>query len=199
MNTFGRLAEALFVSPRGGSVGLTACLCGSSACFRFSSSRASAVVGDILRYLMSSPRRPVNSVQSAQEPATRMRRLRSSPLLRKMLTRVQVRRSDLILPLFVCDGTGVRREIPSMPGIFRMSVDVAADWLTARAEQGFAAYLAFGVIDRSAKDASGSAALDVQNVVCQLLRETRKRRIPMLAATDLCLCEYTDHGHCGPL
>jgi len=154
---------------------------------------------------MTPPERPNKTVLPAAEahtvPATvaRMRRMRSSALLRKMLARVQVCRSDLILPLFVCDGTGVRHEIPSMPGIFRMSIDTAADWLSARAEQGFAAYLAFGVIDRSAKDATGSAALDEQNVVCRLLRETKKRQIPMLAGTDLCLCEYTDHGHCGPL
>src|SRR4030095_2708366 len=66
-------------------------------------------------------------------------------------------------------------------------------------EQGFAAYLRFGVIDRDRKDSTGSAALDPDNVVCRLLRETNARKLPMLGITDLCFCEYTDHGHCGPL
>lgn len=130
---------------------------------------------------------------------TRMRRLRAGALLRGMLARVCVRRSDVMVPVFVCAGTGVRDEIGSMPGIFRMSVDVAADWLEKRAEQGFASFLAFGVVDRGAKDAVGSAALDEENVVCRLVREVKKRQLAMLAATDLCFCEYTDHGHCGPL
>ena len=86
-----------------------------------------------------------------------------------------------------------------MPGVAQMSVDVAADWLSARAEAGYKAFIAFGVIERAAKDASGSAACDADNVICRLLREVKKRQIPMAAITDLCMCEYTDHGHCGPL
>lgn len=116
-----------------------------------------------------------------------------------MLQRITMRRSDVIVPVFVTVGRGVRREVPSMPGVFQMSVDVAADWLAARAEQGFAAYLAFGVIERERKDATGSAALDPDNVVCNLLWETTARKIPMFGITDLCFCEYTDHGHCGPM
>jgi porphobilinogen synthase len=116
-----------------------------------------------------------------------------------MLQRVTLRRSDIIVPVFVTVGRGVRKEVSSMPGVFQMSVDVAADWLAARAEQGFGAYLAFGVIERERKDATGSAALDPDNVVCRLLRETTSRKIPMAGITDLCFCEYTDHGHCGPL
>src|SRR3954468_17526149 len=133
------------------------------------------------------------------DPSIRPRRLRLRPELRRMLQRVTLRRSDVIVPVFVTGGAGVRKEVGSMPGVFQMSVDVAADWLAARAEQGFGAYLAFGVIDRDRKDASGSAALDPDNVVCRLLRETTARKLPMLGITDLCFCEYTDHGHCGPL
>jgi porphobilinogen synthase len=129
----------------------------------------------------------------------RPRRLRLRPELRRMLQRVTLRRSDVIVPVFVTGGKGVRKEVGSMPGVFQMSVDVATDWLAARAEQGFGAYLAFGVIDRERKDATGSAALDPDNVVCRLLRETNARKLPMLGATDLCFCEYTDHGHCGPM
>jgi porphobilinogen synthase len=116
-----------------------------------------------------------------------------------MLQRVSLRRSDVIVPVFATGGRGVRKEVSSMPGVFQMSVDVAADWLAARAEQGFKAYLVFGVIKRQQKDASGSSALDPDNVVCRLLREVAARKIPMEGITDLCFCEYTDHGHCGPM
>lgn len=116
-----------------------------------------------------------------------------------MLQRVQLRRSDIIVPVFVAEGTGVRREVSSMPGVFQMSIDVCCDWLAVRAGEGFAAYLVFGVIDRSKKDAMGSAAMDPDNIVCRLLRATADRKIAMAGITDLCFCEYTDHGHCGPL
>ena len=116
-----------------------------------------------------------------------------------MLQRVTVRRSDVIVPVFVREGAGVRQEVPSMPGVFQMSGDVALAWLEGRAEEGFGAYLVFGVIDRAKKDPVGSAALDEDNVVCRLLRGARDRRLPMAGITDLCFCEYTSHGHCGPL
>jgi porphobilinogen synthase len=129
----------------------------------------------------------------------RPRRTRMLAPLRSSLAGVRVQRRDLILPLFVRDGKGIRREIPSMPGIYQMSVDVAADWLQQRAAAGFAAYLAFGVIDRARKDPAGSVALDSDNVICRLLREVSSRKIPMVGITDLCFCEYTSHGHCGIL
>jgi porphobilinogen synthase len=116
-----------------------------------------------------------------------------------MLQRVHVRRSDIIVPVFVTPGSGVRKEVSSMPGVFQMSVDVASTWLARRAEEGFKSYLVFGVIDRAAKDPMGSVALDGDNVVCQLLREVNRQKIPMAGITDLCFCEYTSHGHCGPL
>jgi porphobilinogen synthase len=116
-----------------------------------------------------------------------------------MLERVSLRRSDIIVPVFVREGSNVRQEISSMPGVFQMSVDVATPWLARRAEEGFGAYLIFGVVDRGCKDAEGSAALNENNVVCQLLRSVRSAQIPMLGITDLCFCEYTSHGHCGPM
>jgi porphobilinogen synthase len=127
----------------------------------------------------------------------RPRRLRQQPQLRQMLPRVTLRRSDLILPVFVCEGTGIRREVPSMPGVFQMSVDIATAFLAERAADGIMAYLVFGVIDRSKKDAVGSAALDEENIVCRLLRSVRQEKIAMAGITDLCFCEYTSHGHCG--
>ena len=106
---------------------------------------------------------------------------------------------DIILPVFVREGSEIRREIPSMPGVFQMSIDVALPWLSRRAEEGFGAYLVFGVIEREKKDEVGSAALDENNIVCQLLREAKRQKLPMVGITDLCFCEYTSHGHCGPL
>src|SRR3954467_12157787 len=126
------------------------------------------------------------------------RRLRT-PALRPLLQTITLRRSDVIVPVFVREGRGIRQEVASMPGVYQMSVDVAKDWLAQRAAQGFGAYLVFGVIDRERKNPSGSAALDGDNVVCQLLRATREAKLPMASITDLCFCEYTSHGHCGPL
>jgi porphobilinogen synthase len=129
----------------------------------------------------------------------RPRRLRSQPQLRQMLQGVTLRRSDLIVPVFVREGRGVKVAIGSMPGIFQLSVDAAMDYLGELAAKGFKAYLVFGVIDRQKKDAAGSPALDENNVVCRLLREARQAKLPMAGITDLCFCEYTSHGHCGPL
>src|SRR6476620_117281 len=129
---------------------------------------------------------PMSDPNRRNDLPVRPRRLRLRPELRRMLQRVTLRRSDVIVPVFVTGGKGVRKEVASMPGVFQMSVDVAADWLAARAEQGFGAYLAFGVIERERKDATGSAALEPDNVVCRLLRETSTRKLPMLGITDLC-------------
>ena len=129
----------------------------------------------------------------------RPRRLRLNPQLRTMLQRVTLRRSDIIVPVFVREGNGEKREVASMPGVFQMSIDVCTDWLAARAGEGFSAYLIFGVIERDRKDAAGSVALDPDNVVCKLLRRVNEQKIPMAGITDLCFCEYTSHGHCGPV
>jgi porphobilinogen synthase len=132
-------------------------------------------------------------------PPIRPRRLREQPQIRKMLEQVVLRRSDVIVPIFVVDGKNVRREIPSMPGIHQMSIDVAIPWLAQRADDGFLSYLIFGVIDRAKKDDLGSEAMNENNIVCRLLRAATDIKIPMAAITDLCFCEYTSHGHCGPL
>jgi porphobilinogen synthase len=116
-----------------------------------------------------------------------------------MLRRVTLRRSDIIVPIFVRDGVGIRQEVGPMPGVHQMSLDVATEYLARRAEEGFGAYLVFGVIDRKKKDETGSAALDPDNIVCQLLRKVAEKKIPMAGITDLCFCEYTSHGHCGPM
>ncbi len=114
-----------------------------------------------------------------------------------MLERVAVSPSDLIAPVFVTEGQ--KREVASMPGVFQRPVEDAANWLDGLADKGVPAFLVFGVIDSERKDSLGSEALQGANVVCQLLREMKRRENPMVAITDLCFCEYTDHGHCGPL
>lgn len=141
----------------------------------------------------------MDDVEKNLDMSIRPRRLRLEPQLRTMLQRLRLHRSDFIVPVFVTEGSGVRKEVASMPGVFQMSIDVCADWLAKRAEEGFGAYLVFGVIERSKKDHAGTAALDPQNIVCSLLREVGRRTIPMVGITDLCFCEYTDHGHCGPM
>jgi porphobilinogen synthase len=133
------------------------------------------------------------------DPFPRPRRLRGDLHLRQMLQRVELRRSDIIVPVFVREGTNVRQEVPSMPGVYQMSTDLALPWLSQRADEGYKAFLVFGVIDRKKKDAVGSEALNEDNVVCQLLRRAKDAKLPMAAITDLCFCEYTDHGHCGIL
>jgi len=119
--------------------------------------------------------------------------------LRGSLAEVRLSRGDLIVPVFVREGGGLRQEVASMPGVYQMSVDVAANWLEELSEQGLNAFLVFGVMDADRKDAAGSAALDPDNVVCRLLRQSKTRKVPMVGITDLCFCEYTSHGHCGVL
>lgn len=130
---------------------------------------------------------------------SRPRRLRQQVQLRSMLQSVQLRKSDIIVPVFVVPGKGIKREVSSMPGVFQLSVDLACEFLSDLSRKGFGAYLAFGVIDADCKDDTGSEAVRPDNVVCELIRATKAAKIPMAAITDLCLCEYTSHGHCGPL
>src|SRR5688500_14372719 len=92
-----------------------------------------------------------DSPASSLDLTVRPRRLRSAGL-RPLLQRVSLRRRDIIVPVFVREGTGVRQEVSSMPGVYQMSVDVALPWLKQRSEEGFGAYLIFGVIDRAGKD-----------------------------------------------
>ncbi|MEM8874356.1 MAG: porphobilinogen synthase [Planctomycetota bacterium] len=127
----------------------------------------------------------------------RPRRLRKSATTRSLLRRHGVTADDLIVPVFVTDGAS--QEVSSMPGVWRRTVIEAADHLDELAKHGAKAYLAFGVVDTRLKDAEGSVALHGDNIVCQLVRETKRRGNPMIAMTDLCFCEYTDHGHCGPV
>src|SRR5947209_3164744 len=131
-------------------------------------------------------------------PAVRPRRLRHLPLLRAMVRETELNPADFILPLFVRPGRGVRQEIGSMPNQFQLSVDRLAEEVGPAAELGIRAFVLFGIPER--KDASGSSALEDDGIVQRALRELRRAfGDRVLLITDECFCEYTDHGHCGPL
>jgi porphobilinogen synthase len=134
-----------------------------------------------------------------EKPVIRPRRLRRTPELREMLQSVSVEPRHIVVPVFVCEGSGVARPVGSMPGVEQLSVDRALQFLSDLAQKGFRSFIVFGIVPREQKDDIGSAALDENNVVCRLLREVKQAKLPMLAMTDLCFCEYTSHGHCGEM
>jgi porphobilinogen synthase len=134
---------------------------------------------------------------TARFPTARLRRLRYHATLREMLAEVRLSRQELIAPLFVREGTGVRRPITSMPGQFQFSVDTAMETVRRWADKGLRAVLLFGIPET--KDAVGSGAWDDRAAVQRLTRQIRKDLPGMLVVTDVCLCEYTEHGHCGTL
>jgi porphobilinogen synthase len=136
--------------------------------------------------------------QSAGFPAVRPRRLRRHPLLRGLVRETNLSPADFILPLFVRPGRGIRTEIGSMPGQFQLSPDRLVDEIGAAVEVGVRAFMFFGI--PATKDATGSAALDEAGIVPEALRAVRKAfKDDVLLVMDECFCEYTDHGHCGPL
>jgi porphobilinogen synthase len=130
-------------------------------------------------------------------PTRQMRRLRYNPTLRQMLAGVRLRRDELIAPIFVSQLVRQRREISSMPGVYQRPLPDAADHAAALAEKGIRAVLLFGI--PSEKDASGSGAWDEEGIVQQAIRLIRQTCPELLIIADTCLCEYTEHGHCGPL
>ncbi len=132
-----------------------------------------------------------------QFPTIRLRRLRTSATLREMLAEVRLSPSQLIAPLFVREGTGIRREIASMPGQFQHSVDTAMETIRRWADKGLPAVLLFGIPDK--KDAVGSGAWDDGAATQRLIGEIKQALPHLVVITDVCLCEYTEHGHCGTL
>ena len=128
-------------------------------------------------------------------PSKRMRRLRRTETLRRMSRETRISRDDLILPLFVVEGSGVREEVVSMPGVLRFSVDQVVDEAKRVYDLGVPGVILFGIPET--KDAAGSGA-DADDGIVQRAVEAVKRSVPELCViTDVCLCEYTDHGHCG--
>lgn len=127
----------------------------------------------------------------------RPRRLRGSENLRKMVRETRMDKSSLIYPLFVKEGTGIEEEIPSMEGQFRYSVDRLPFELERLQNAGVNSIMLFGIPDH--KDEVGSGAYDPNGIVQKALREAKKQFPDMHYITDVCMCEYTSHGHCGVL
>ena len=125
----------------------------------------------------------------------RFRRLRRTPALRRLVRETRLSVDQLILPLFVCEGNAVRREVSSMPGVYQLSVDEATAEATAAHHEGIPAVLLFGLPD--SKDDVGSAAHDPSGAVQRAVKSIRKSAPDLVVITDVCLCEYTSHGHCG--
>jgi porphobilinogen synthase len=115
--------------------------------------------------------------------------------MRAMVRETRLAPEMLMLPLFVCEGEGVRREVPSMPGVFNLSVDEAVKEVQAANRDGVASVILFGLPDQ--KDDIGSSAYDPEAPVQAAVRAIKREAKGVLVATDVCLCEYTDHGHCG--
>ena len=127
----------------------------------------------------------------------RPRRLRGSENLRKMVRETRMDKSSLIYPLFVKEGTGIEEEIPSMEGQFRYSVDRLRFELERLRNAGVNSIMLFGIPNH--KDEVGSGAYDPNGIVQKALREAKKQFPDMYYITDVCMCEYTSHGHCGVL
>ncbi|MEE8129679.1 MAG: porphobilinogen synthase [Vicinamibacterales bacterium] len=125
----------------------------------------------------------------------RLRRLRRSPAMRDLIRETRLTPEMLVYPLFVCPGSGVRREVPSMPGVSQLSVDEVEREAEAAAKEGIRAVLLFGLPDH--KDETGSSAYDPEAPVQAAVRAIKQRVSDLLVITDVCLCEYTSHGHCG--
>lgn len=130
-------------------------------------------------------------------PISRPRRLRRTETMRRMVRETRLDAEDLILPLFVCHGSGVRQAIGSMPGVDRLSVDLLIEECKEVRDLGIPAVILFGIPDR--KDPAGTEAYAADGVVARAI-SALKSAVPELSIwADVCLCEYTDHGHCGLL
>ena len=131
------------------------------------------------------------------DPARRPRRLRAHPRLRDLVREHHLRVDDLIYPMFVYHGRGLRREIASMPGQYQLSLDRLGEAVDEVAALGIPAVILFGI--PASKDAVGSEALRADGLVAEAVRLIKRQTPELLVITDVCCCEYTDHGHCGPL
>lgn len=132
-------------------------------------------------------------------PESRLRRFRRTPSLRRMLDQPLPGPAKFIWPVFIKDGSGVREPIESMPGQFRMSADVLIAELEPVVASGVGAVLVFGLPRPEQKDRAGTVAGREDGVVQTALRRAKAAYPNLVVCTDVCLCAYTDHGHCGPL
>jgi len=131
------------------------------------------------------------------EPQTfrRLRRTRMTAVLRSMVRETELSKNDLIYPLFACPGTKVKKEVSSMPGVFQMSVDEIVRECLAVKSLGIPSVILFGIPEH--KDETGSGAYDEHGIIQRAIRAIKKEVPDLFVITDVCLCEYTSHGHCG--
>jgi len=130
-----------------------------------------------------------------QFPTVRMRRLRSNPAIRRMVRETQLDAGDLIYPLFVVPGVGIREEIGSMPGVFHLSIDQLEAEAAELLGLGIPAVILFGLPE--SKDEAGTGAFAQDGIVQMAIRELKEKAPELYVITDVCMCEYTSHGHCG--
>ncbi|MGD0962841.1 MAG: porphobilinogen synthase [Candidatus Acidiferrales bacterium] len=128
-------------------------------------------------------------------PVQRPRRLRRNQALRGLVRETHITRAGLVYPMFACPGTKVRTEVGSMPGVFQQSPDRIAEECREIADLGVPAVILFGLPEH--KDATGSESASAQGAVQRSVEAIRKAKLNLLVITDVCLCEYTSHGHCG--
>ncbi len=125
----------------------------------------------------------------------RPRRLRRTAALRAMVRETRLEADDLIYPLFVCPGEGVRREVRSMPGVFNLSIDELVKEAEEARRLGISSVIVFGLPER--KDEQGSEAFAEDGIVQRAIRALKREVKDLIVVADTCLCEYTSHGHCG--
>jgi len=128
-------------------------------------------------------------------PTQRPRRLRRTEALRGLVRETRLSAAGLIYPMFVCPGTNVRKEVGSMPGVYQQSVDKIVEECREVEGLGLPGVILFGLPE--SKDARGSSSTSAHGVVQKAIEAMRKSKLNLLVITDVCLCEYTDHGHCG--
>lgn len=133
----------------------------------------------------------------ATYPTKRLRRLRYNPLVRDMVRETELSKNDFIYPLFVVPGVQVKKPVKSMPGVFQMSVDVIVDECKEVEALGIPAVILFGIPEH--KDEKGSEAYDPNGIVQKAIKAIKAEVKNLLVITDVCMCEYTSHGHCGVL
>ncbi len=133
----------------------------------------------------------------ANYPTKRLRRLRYNPLVRDMVRETELSKNDFIYPLFVVHGTNVKNPIKSMPGVFQFSIDNLVKECKEVEELGIRAVILFGIPEH--KDEKGSEAYDPNGIIQKAIKAIKKDVKNLLIVTDVCLCEYTSHGHCGLL
>ena len=133
----------------------------------------------------------------ANYPTKRLRRLRYNPLVRDMVRETELSKNDFIYPLFVVPGKNIKNQIKSMPGVFQLSVDNAVKECKDVESLGIPAVILFGIPEH--KDEKGSEAYGPNGIIQKAIREIKKEVKNLVIVTDVCLCEYTSHGHCGIL